>query len=482
MTSLAERLQASTIPERIVAAWNAAATRWNPIATIVVAWAALIGPLVFFRGYNSDEGLAVSIARTAIEDGEWLVPHMFNLRWIERPTLLSWLIAAISAPLGGVNQVTARLPIVLFLLAGCLLIYALLRKLNASIPGSLLGVALFLACPLVIRSNVMITADLPLAVLLFLAFFLWWTGYEKGALGFGRWLAIGVVLAFAGLLKGPQPLAYFALGIGCYVLLSRSWRQIPGLAMAGLICALPLAAWYAAIYTPDDELTWAAFMRVHPAALLPGPLNTSLAIVTEMLPAVLMAAACLIAQARGGERVAPAGFVAAAACYAFIAAVIILSWPGGSAPRYYLPMTLMLCVFGGLGYDLLSARRPEIVAPVLLMTAGLLTYALVLSLLSPFLPWHYRQSKIDAARVVALVQSAPAPIYRTADTALNVLPYVPGPILNAKVEELPGIRGPAWMILPIDQADALLARRPEKLHVVIPLGDAEQWRLLRLDR
>ncbi len=481
MTSLAERLHASSIPERIVAAWNAAATRWNPIATIVVAWAVLTGPLVFFRGYNSDEGLAVSIARTAIEDGEWLVPYMFNLRWVERPTLLSWIIAAISAPFGGVNQFTARLPIVLFLLAGCLLIYALLRKLNASVAAALLGVALFLACPLVIRSNVMITADLPLAVLLFFAFFLWWTGYQQRALGFGRWLAIGVVLAFAGLLKGPQPLAYFALGIGCYVLLSRSWRQIPGLAMAGVICALPLAFWYAAIYTPGDELIWAAFMRVHPAAPLPGPLNTGFAIVMEMLPAVLMAAAFLIAEAFG-ERAAPAGFVAAASCYAFIAAVIILFWPGGSAPRYYLPMTMMLCVFGGLGYDLLSARRPDIVAPVLLVTAGLLAYALVLSLLSPFMPWHYRQSTIDAERVTALVQAAPAPIYRTADTALNVLPYVPGRILNAKPAELPAIPGPAWFILPIDQADTLLAREPDKLHVVIPLGDAEQWRLLRLDR
>ncbi len=200
-----------------------------------------------------------------------------------------------------------------------------------------------------------------------------------------------------------------------------------------------------------------------------------------MLPAVLMAAAFLIAEAFGGERTAPAGFVAAAACYAFIAAVIILFWPGGSAPRYYLPMTMMLCVFGGLGYDLLSARRPEIVAPVLLLTAGLLAYALVLSLLSPFMPWHYRQSKIDAERVTALVQAAPAPIYRTFDTALNVLPYVPGRILNAKPEELPAIPGPAWIILPIDQADPLLARRPDKLHMVIPLGDAEQWRLLRLD-
>jgi 4-amino-4-deoxy-L-arabinose transferase-like glycosyltransferase len=204
MTSLADRLRASTIPERIVASWNTAVTRWNPLALIIIAWAALTMPLVFFRGYNSDEGLAVSIARTALEDGEWVVPHMFNLRWIERPTLLSWIIAAISAPFGGVSQITARLLIVLFLLFGCLLIYLLLRKVAASVPAAVLGVALFLACPLVIRSYTMITADLPLAVLLFFAFFLWWGGCEKGSISFGRWLAVGVVLALAGLLKGPQ--------------------------------------------------------------------------------------------------------------------------------------------------------------------------------------------------------------------------------------------------------------------------------------
>jgi hypothetical protein len=38
------------------------------------------------------------------------------------------------------------------------------------------------------------------------------------------------------------------------------------------------------------------------------------------------------------------------------------------------------------------------------------------------------------------------------------------------------------MILPTEQADALVARRPDKLRVVMPVGDAEQWRLLRLDR
>ena len=65
------------------------------------------------------------------------------------------------------------------------------------------------------RSYVMITADMPLAVLLFLAFVLWWDGYASGTLGFGRWIAIGLVLALAGLMKGPQPVSYFALGSVC---------------------------------------------------------------------------------------------------------------------------------------------------------------------------------------------------------------------------------------------------------------------------
>jgi 4-amino-4-deoxy-L-arabinose transferase-like glycosyltransferase len=480
MTSRAAKLYVTT-SEGIVAAWNAVATRLSPVAAIVAAWAVLAVPLVFFRGFNSDEGLAVSIARTAIEDGDWLVPHAFNVRVIERPTLLSWIIAAISEPFGQVSQITARLPIALFLLAGCLLIYFLLRKVGAGVAAALFGTALFLACPLVMRAYVMITADMPLAVLLFLAFVLWWSGCEKGAIGVGRWLAIGLVLAIAGLLKGPQPIAYFALGVGVFVLASRSWRQLPGLILAGLICAIPLALWYAAIYRPGDEGSWAAFMRVRPNLIFSRPLQASVRLLGETLPAALAAAAYLIARGFRGRDVAPPGLVAALACYAFIASLFILFWPGGSAPRYYFPMVPALCVFGGLAYEALAARRPQIVAPLLLITAGLLVYVLGYSVASPLLPMRFRPTELEAARIAELVQASPGPIYRTGDTALNVLPYVPGRILNASLDQLGTVSGPAWMVLPADEAEAMLARRPDKLHAVMPLGEAQQWRLLRLD-
>ena len=380
MTSLAATLHTSALPARIVASWNAAATRWNPVGVIAVAWAVLAVPLVFFRGYTAHEGLAVSIARTALETGDWLTPHMYNVRFVERPTLQSWIIAAISAPFGDVNQITARLPSVLFLLFGCLLIYWLLRRVAASVPAALLGVALFLACPLVMRSYVMITADLPLAVLLFFAFVLWWSGYAKDSISLTRWLAIGVVLALAALLKGPQPIAYFALGVGLFVVGTHAWRQIPGLMLAGLICAVPLAIWYALTYTPGDEATWGAFMRLsQPRETFSGPIGASLRVIADTLPATLLAAAFLIAYGFREKRFVRPQFMAALACYAFVAAILILFWPAGSTPRYYLPMVLPLCVFGGLGYDQLSVRRPQLVAPILVLTVGLLLYALAYS-------------------------------------------------------------------------------------------------------
>jgi len=470
------------LPARLVASWNAAAARWHPVAAIVAAWAVLALPLVFFRGYNSHEGLAVSIARTALESGDWLTPHMYNVRFVERPTLQSWIIAAISAPFGHVSQITARLPSALFLLAGCLLIYGVMRSIAASAAAALLAVALFLACPLVMRSYVMVTADLPLAVTLFLAFVLWWNGYARKSLGLGRWIAIGAVLALAGLFKGPQPLGYFALGIGAFVLATRDWRQIPGLILAGAICAAPLVAWYAWIYTPGDEGTWAAFMRLwQPAATFSGPIGASLRLLADTLPAALLTAALLLSRGYRQKRFAPSAFVGALACYAFIAAILILFWPGGSTPRYYFPMVLPLCVFGGMAYDQLSARAPQIVAPVMVLTAGLLLYALAYAIASPLLPMQFRQAQVEGARVTPLVQAVPGTIYWSGDVALNLLPYLPGRILYATPDELLNVPPPAWMIMTAADADALLAKRPE-LQVIMPLGETAQWRLLRLDR
>jgi hypothetical protein len=44
------------------------------------------------------------------------------------------------------------------------------------------------------------------------------------------------------------------------------------------------------------------------------------------------------------------------------------------------------------------------------------------------------------------------------------------------------LAGPAWLVLPTEEADALVAKRGGKLRVVLLLGEDEQWQLLRLDQ
>ena len=49
----------------------------------------------------------------------------------------------------------------MFLVFGCVLIYLLLRRVAAGVPAALFGVALFLACPLVIRRAIVACIAVP---------------------------------------------------------------------------------------------------------------------------------------------------------------------------------------------------------------------------------------------------------------------------------------------------------------------------------
>ena len=172
-------------------------------------------------------------------------------------------------------------------------------------------------------------------------------------------------------MKGPQPVSYFAFGIGLFILITRSWKQIPGFVLAGIICVIPIAAWYGYVYSPGDEDQWAAFMRLSPVAPLDNPIAGILNLISETLPAALFAIAFFVARGFGVRDRLPAGFLKAMICYASAAAIVILFWPGGSTTRYFFPSILPMCVFGALGYDALAKRWPLTVAPGLLVTLGL---------------------------------------------------------------------------------------------------------------
>ena len=107
---------------------------------ILLIWFLLTVPAISLRGYHYEEGTVIALARGALEDGHWLVPSHYGLRFVERPVLLSWLVAGLGE-IFGINRWTVRIPTVMSLLAAGGLVFWLVRQ-RASVLAALFGLAI----------------------------------------------------------------------------------------------------------------------------------------------------------------------------------------------------------------------------------------------------------------------------------------------------------------------------------------------------
>ena len=100
--------------------------------------------------------------------------------------------------------------------------------------------------------------DVTLSVLMFGGFFVWWGGESKGRVSLLRWTLVSLLISAAALTKGPQPLAFFSLGVGAYIFLTRRWVNLPGFALVHVCAALCAGSWYWAVIIPGDIQGWLA--------------------------------------------------------------------------------------------------------------------------------------------------------------------------------------------------------------------------------
>ena len=343
---------------------------------VVLLWALMAFPAVSLRGAHFEEGTVIGLARGAVEDGQWLTPHLYGVRYIERPVLLSWIAAAIGKLSGGVSVWSARIPHLLFLLAGGLMVFHLVLPHTRKAPA-VFGALCWFACPMVSQKFVTAEPDVTLSVLLFGGFFLWWKGVSNGYVSILRWLAIGLLLAAAGLAKGPQPIAYFALGVGAYLLVKRRWSDIPGFVLANAMAGLIVASWYWMVMIPGDVKGWIVHSRLSEGMTMMQWFRDHLDFVlslflVEWLPGSVLLFPAIVALARnafGRER----DLVLAVILYATVASMMLLIWPGGVATRYAMPANLALAVLGGILFDRWWATRPNLIAVSNTVVTGIST-------------------------------------------------------------------------------------------------------------
>lgn len=217
---------------------------------LAVAVLALGWQLGRHRLLDPDEGRNAEIAREMSQSGDYLVPHLDGLPYLDKP-IVYFAAAAVSMDLLGATEAAARLPAYLFTLASIGLLVWWARRRWGAEAGWVAGIALA-TMPLVLAYARETIFDSTLAFFMtaaILAFF-----EERPVLA---WAAI----ALGGLTKGPVAIAVPLLAMVPFALLTgRPLRRLfpwRGLAVFALL-ALP---WFLAVTARHPEFPAYAFVR-----------------------------------------------------------------------------------------------------------------------------------------------------------------------------------------------------------------------------
>jgi 4-amino-4-deoxy-L-arabinose transferase-like glycosyltransferase len=165
--------------------------------------------LFFFRMgaqdlWSPDEARYAQVAREMLRSDDWIVLHLNDEIYTEKPPLFFWAVAALSKPFGDVSETTARLPSA----AAAALMMLLTYLLGANLLGrreALLGTLVMATSAQFVWIGRIAVLDMLLALFILAALCLFYAGYVKR-----KWmlyLAGFLCTAPAVLAKGPVGLA-----------------------------------------------------------------------------------------------------------------------------------------------------------------------------------------------------------------------------------------------------------------------------------
>lgn len=220
----------------------------------------------------------VESCREMVERGDWVVPYLGYVPYLEKPILAYWL-GAISRLLFGGSDLAAQAPAALSALVTVLAVYGMGRQLRDRVFGLAAGL-LLLGCGLFLGMTSTLTTDMPLTACLAVAWWAWmrWDG-ERAAGGLGWLCAFWTALGLGVLAKGPVAIILAGTGIGGFALLAQGWRGVfttlwamrPVTGVA-IIAAINLP-WSIAVWQRDPRLLEFFYVRINYEAFFDGDIN-----------------------------------------------------------------------------------------------------------------------------------------------------------------------------------------------------------------
>ena len=455
-------------------------------ALVVVLWACAVLPNLTVRSFIYEEGTNAEIARDVLAHGHFLQPFVYGIRWHEKPSLLGWLIAGFALLTGGVNEWSARLPAMVSVLITALLVQNVTRRC-ASLNASLFAALSFVFCPLLLQKLTIAEPDTVITVLSFAALLVWWNGVVAGGVTMLRWIGCGLLLAALAMAKGPQPAAFFALGVAAYLVIERRWRDLPGFFVCMMIPAAATIAWGLAVYQTGDEGTWLSYARLQyrPAIfdyLRRNTYNVG-SLFLELLPASIMLPFIPWPWRRAPKRPDVPAIVAPMVLYSGVCTAVLVLWPGFNT-RYAMPIAPSLAVLAGTAWDALQEPRYSAVRRFAAVALSLfIVYQVVLVVvIMPLFTDRFGETRLAGKTIEQAIRAAPAPAYcLRLDT--NILFYVREPFRCLDLQGLAAVTPPAWLLIPHAAVAEFARLRPDlDVRVVVDGLTEAQLTATRIDK
>lgn len=177
------------------------------------------------------------VGREMLETGDWVLPHLNNSPYLNKPPMVGWLVAFSFKMLGG-SELAARLPTLLGTLGTALLVGWLLQ-MSVGAPWAVLGATLYLGCPGVQYYGRMLSSDVVAVFFMTGALAAFCKGLVRGARPYH--LAGFALCAMAVLSRGLAGAVFPLGGVFLFLLLSqhRKLKEVPW--GAGLVVFLGIS-------------------------------------------------------------------------------------------------------------------------------------------------------------------------------------------------------------------------------------------------
>lgn len=226
------------------------------LLTLTLVVAILFGMMLGNRSLNvPDEARYSEIPREMVVRGDYLTPHLNDIKYFEKPPLFYWLQAG-SIKTFGLNEWALRLPTALLALLGCLATYSGARALYGRRCGWLASIILstsllYFSMAHLITLDMAVTVALTSALLSFLVGVRYPPGMTRRILLWSFYACAALAMLMKGLISIILP----GMIIGSWLLLCRDFRLLKSIYLpSGILLFLAIAApWHILVQQVNPE-------------------------------------------------------------------------------------------------------------------------------------------------------------------------------------------------------------------------------------